>query len=246
MYKISNALVFDDKIDLLLQKEELGLSDITEYKCLKTIHDFFLNNSIPFSVINQIGDSAMDAIEKIKNTPKPDLVVLDLDLNSDGEVDNTDISLLALIIKELNLAFGEFIILIYSSQSESWHQIKQEILDIEPSLNELLTLENVIVFEKLVESNITFNENLSSEIINKKKRYFDRQVIVANKLLSGAWNREIGFILFFFLTLTTLIQLTSDKNNRVLFYLAIIIMLLVAITFVSFNNNIHKDENENS
>jgi len=242
MYKISNALVFDDKINLLVQEEEMPLSDIAEYHNLRTIHEFFLLNAIPYSIISDLAISPSEAIEKIKLVPKPDIVVLDLDLNSSGDIENEDIELLSLILKTLKSQFGEFIILIYSTLSNQWQVVKSELLDLDNSLSDLLITENVIVAGKQENLNTLFSQNLKTEIEIKRVRYFDQQIKYINNTFKAKWNKEITMIFFLIATLMTIIFFAFNGTNKVVFWSAIIIMIIATLAFISINSNNDNDE----
>lgn len=242
MNRISNALVIDDKMDSLFDPESLMTQ--TERQQLKSIHEYFMKNSIPFSVINDLGSSPMDAIQRIKTIPKPDLVVLDLDLNSNGNVDDADIDLLVIILKELSENFGEFIILIYSTLSENWEEVKKEILQKEESLTYLLIDENVIVEEKFLKLNHETNERLTTEIIAKSTRYFG---IIGDKVLSyvnNNWNKEIAIISVFTIGLIFIIQFSFSESNSWLFAFAILIIIVSTLTFIALNLKTKSKEDE--
>lgn len=237
MYNISNALVFDDKVNLLVQKEDVDANDLSEYKNLKTIQTFFLNNSIPFSIIDKISDSAIDAIEKIKNSTKPDLVVLDLDLNSNGEIDDLDVRMLMVILQTLKSHFGDFIVMIYSSEVESWNRVKKEIIELDTSLSDVLAKENVIVFSKTEVADTNFNEGLSVEIIQKEEGYFNRQIISVNNRVKSLWNKEVVVICFFFIMLLSVIKLSAIATNCILYLSAMFIMIAVTLFFIFLKYN---------
>ena len=171
MLKINNALIIDDKINLLTDSPSDDIFRNIEYRSLMNIHNYFLKNSIPVSVINNFSSNPMDAIESISIISRPDIVVMDLDLNSDGIIDDDDINLIGLILNKLFEKFGQFILFIYSSQSDEWEAVSPQLLINYPRLNGVLDLNNTIIFEKYIESTVAIDEKISVEIYNKKETY---------------------------------------------------------------------------
>jgi hypothetical protein len=234
MYKIANALIIDDKVDLTFQNDKDQIEN-REYQSLRSIQKYFLKNSIPFSVINQISQSFLDALEIMKNVPKPDLVVLDLDLDSDGYILDSDRNLIRVILKQLHETFGPFILLIYSSQIEEWSNIKSEILEVEASMEKILANDNVIVMEKFYALDATTSEKLGTEIIQKGQKYFQESLFEMQDFLKSNWNNEVAIVTFFFITFILIIYLSYPRDKSIMFVIASIVILLTSIVFIVSN-----------
>jgi hypothetical protein len=200
---------------------------------LKPIHDFFLKHSIPFNIIEGLDESFANLLTKIKTINKPDLIVLDLDLNSNGEIDNYDIDLIHFIISSLKANYYEFIILIYSSEEDSWDDVKSELLKKDYTLEYLLSNENVIRLQKSPNWNAELTEKLDVEINSKAVNYFTRQIEYINEFMTKTWNKEGFVVLFFLFVATTAIHFTFRKSNTFLFILAISIMVITTLVYVS-------------
>jgi hypothetical protein len=234
MNKIGNALIIDDKIELTYQGNKVHFDD-KEYQSLRSIQNYFLKNSIPFSVINQLSNSILDALELMKGISKPDLVVLDLDLDSDGQILEGDRALIRVILNQLHQDFGTFILLIYSSQIDEWSSIRQEVLESEPSLAKILDAENVIIMEKFFDLDAVKSEKLSAEIIQKRQKYFEESLLQLHIFLKSNWNSEVAIIAFFCIAFIVLVYISRPENKPIMFIVASIVILLTSMTFIASN-----------
>lgn len=236
MLKISNALIIDDKINLITDNQTDNLFVNIEYKSLMNIHNYFLKNSIPVSVINNFSTNPKDAIESISIIPRPDIVVLDLDLNSDDIIDDNDINLIGLILDKLFSQFGQYILFIYSSQIEEWEKIYPQILVDYPSLQAILETENTIIFEKYIESSVAIDEKISVEIYTKKETYFQTALNNIDRVVYKMWNKEVAiFSLFVSGFLFASHHIIRDSDNT-LFIMSLIIILIVSLKFIYSND----------
>lgn len=120
------AMMIDEKIELLNnyssedQIEES--SDKFEYNRLKNLVSYFEKNGIP---LIKIYDTDLDIIKKkIEKTNNVRLLILDLDLNGDGEVLEDDLELVNKIVNYAIDKYSYFFILIFSNQSERWEDVK--------------------------------------------------------------------------------------------------------------------------
>jgi hypothetical protein len=237
MKKVSNALIIDDKINLLVNSpENVNLND-NEYRNLKSIHDFFLKHSIPFNIIDGFESSIELLVNRLQQVTKPDLVVLDLDLNSNGEIDNYDVELLFVIIQTLKLRFYDFIILIYSSQEDAWPDVKGQLLEKDNTLLAILDEKNTILLAKHSNWTQQVAQKLDIEISTKAAVYFNRQIDFINSLYSRAWNKEALVILLLFTTLLVIIHVSFKSSNLVFLISTIVIMIIVSLKFLSENKN---------
>lgn len=233
MKRISNALIIDDKINLLVNSPDQIDPQNREFKNLKSIHDFFLNHSIPINIIDGLQESIDLLIDKIQRITKPDLVVLDLDLNSNGEVDDYDISLLLVIIQTLKSRFYDFIIVIYSSEGDEWPNIKDQLIEKDDSLSSLLNSANTITLGKSSNWSSQLAENLDFQISEKAIGYFKRQINFINGLYRKAWNTEALVMLCFFSTLIIMIHYSFKSSSSFFLFSNIAIMLIVTLKFIS-------------
>lgn len=229
MLKINNALIIDDQITLITDEQNAESINNDAYKSLKNIHDYFLNNSIPVSIINDLGISPLDALNKIQNIPRPDIVVMDLDLNSDGSVGDDDINLIGIFLKKLHDAFGNFILFIYSSQAEEWENIYPQILLEYPILSSVLERENTIVFEKFIQITHSDNENIAVEILNKKDRYFSLMLNNMDDFISKMWNKEVLAIGIISCILCYIVYFSFSNSDKDIFLFSLV--LIIAVTF---------------
>ena len=242
MLKINNALIIDDKINLLTDSPSDDIFRNIEYRSLMNIHNYFLKNSIPVSVINNFSSNPMDAIESISIISRPDIVVMDLDLNSDGIIDDDDINLIGLILNKLFEKFGQFILFIYSSQSDEWEAVSPQLLINYPRLNGVLDLNNTIIFEKYIESTVAIDEKISVEIYNKKETYFRVALNYIDKVVYKMWNKEV-IIFSFFISAFLFVGHKSFKNSDdTLFVMSLIIVLIITIKFIFSNASIAKSD----
>lgn len=228
MDKLSNAIILDDRINLLLNSETEG---DREYGMLKTIHNYFLHNSIPFTVIEGINGPVSELIAKLKSVSKPDLVVLDLDLNSNGIIDDYDKELIKVILVTLKSTFQDFILLIYSSQDESWYEIKSEIIEEELDLQKVLNDDNVFVFKKTITLTPQQEQILTLKLRTLSVKYFDRQLKFINDYFKRTWNKEVLVILFFLLCLSTIIHFSFRSSNTI-YIMVIVSMIITALVYI--------------
>ncbi len=235
MLKINNALIIDDKIDLITESHTDNIFKDIEYRSLMNIHNYFLKHSIPVSVINNFSSNPSEAIESISLIPRPDIVVIDLDLNSDEIIGDDDINMIGLILNKLFLQFRQYILFIYSSQSDEWKKIMPQLIISYPILNDILTSDNTIVLNKFIDSTLLIEEKLSSELQVKKETYFKRQLIFAYKIDKGLWNKEILVILFFVTCLITIINFSFGLRDNFIYIMILIIMAITAVVFIAEN-----------
>jgi len=235
MLKINNALIFDDEVNLITDQQTTITINNSSYKSLINLHNYFLNNSIPISIINDLAISPGDALDKISNLPKPDIVVMDLDLNSDGEVGEDDINLIGLALKKIYENFGDYILFIYSSQSDEWENIMPKILVENEDLANILDINNTIIFEKFIESSVTINERIAVEIEKKKERYFKNMLVKVDNILSGMWNKETKVVCIMTIAVFFVVYFSIPNIDYSLLFFSIIIVILTTYKFILSN-----------
>lgn len=224
-YDILSALIIDDKVEVIDNTSgNVPDRDVSEYKYLREIQNFFTFNNIPLYVLTQIGDQPVEAIDKLKNFPPIDLMILDLDYNNNGDFDEYDKSILLRVLKEAKSSFKTFSIMIYSSigDNDTWNAIKNDIIKDDPSMEDLLSENNVqLVIKGDSEKNEKLFEAVSNSLIERKKASV---LIQLNEQISLTkyWKTEWIFIgLGIFVLLTVL-----------LFYVQIKSILLIVTTYL--------------
>ncbi len=121
------AMIIDDQFDLVYKKNSTKANIAVQQKPLKALKLFFETNYIPFVSITNTTFSS-DVIKTVNNYDNVRLLVLDLDLNNDGEVDeNEDIPLILNILKNAIKRYGYFFLLINSAHSDAWEEIKPKL-----------------------------------------------------------------------------------------------------------------------
>ncbi|ODS36916.1 hypothetical protein BEH94_05880 [Candidatus Altiarchaeales archaeon WOR_SM1_SCG] len=119
--------------EYILKKEKgklnICIDDINtkyEYTNLKRLVDFFETEGIPVMKISDTQNLQFitEYIQKLRNIR---LLILDLDLNGDGNVDLDDEELIRKILEISVKEYGYFFLLINSAHKEKWEEIKENI-----------------------------------------------------------------------------------------------------------------------
>lgn len=124
-----NVLVIDDLFNLAYESNEPeDASRKIQWENFKRLKLLLDNNSLCYSVITETKDikDILSRMEKYRNIR---LLILDLDLNDSGEVDDTDIAMIKKIVLESLDMFGYYYLAINSSYSEKWEDIKKELIE---------------------------------------------------------------------------------------------------------------------
>lgn len=183
------AMVIDDKFSLAYDSDSELPEVIVQQKPLKNLKTFFEDNCIPYVPITNT--SAEHVINKIKNHDNVRLLVLDLDLNDDGDVgEEDDVVLVLNVLTEALKKYGYFFLFINSAHSDKWEElIKPQLLD------KLAVFSNpnnpIRVYDKA-------KEDLSSVIIELQAQNFSLELIyefesTLNKARDKAFNGLIDF-----------------------------------------------------
>ena len=166
-YFPGNIMVIDDKYDLVNHNEPTDPSDRMQYKSLIDIKKFADKNGIPLVSITNT-DDAEDLTKTINLYDNVRLLVLDLDLNNDGNVSPEDDYLtVKLIVRTALEKYGYFILMINSAHSDQWSNIVEEIKkEVNPNLLEKFTY----MFDKMSDESAyhsisKIGDNYSMEII---------------------------------------------------------------------------------
>jgi len=166
-YFPGNIMVIDDKFDLVYHGEPEDPSDRVQYKSLIDVKNFAENNGIPLISITETDDTT-ELQKTINHYNNVRLLVLDLDLNNDGIVSETDDYLtVRLIIRTAVKKYGYFILMINSAHLNEWKNIAKDIReDINSNLFDHLTYTfNKASDENAYDSLKTIESNYSSEMI---------------------------------------------------------------------------------
>lgn len=129
-------MIIDDQFNLVYEEDSDEADIVIQQKPLKILKQFLEDNCIPFVPITDTDPKYV--LNKIINYDNVRLLVLDLDLNDDGEVGEIDdIPLIIQILETALTRYGYFFLLVNSAHSEVWDT------DINPKL-----LVNKSVFSK--------------------------------------------------------------------------------------------------
>lgn len=123
-----NVLVIDDQFNIGYQKNEpADLSEKTQWQNFRRLRHLFDTNGFCYSVITETKDIGF-IISQLKRYQNIRLLVLDLDLDESGEVEESDVFMVKQIVLASLDSFGYYFLAINSSYSEKWDEIKSEML----------------------------------------------------------------------------------------------------------------------
>lgn len=123
-----NILVIDDQFNLVyLENEPEDPNKKLQWENFKRLRMFFDNNGICYSVITET-TSFIDIESRLKKYQNIRLLVLDLDLNNSGDVEEEDELMIKMIVLKSLELFGYFFLAINSSYSTKWIDIRDEII----------------------------------------------------------------------------------------------------------------------
>lgn len=120
-----NALIIDELFELAYMPQITGnpINEVQQ-KSFIELKQFLDNNGIAFSVISTTSDAGL-LKTRINSYSNIRLIILDLDLNDDGEVgEMDDYPVIFLILREALKQFGYFFLLISSAHAEKWQDVK--------------------------------------------------------------------------------------------------------------------------
>lgn len=123
-----NALIIDELFELAYQTPitDNPIHEVQQ-KSFIGLKNFLDNNGITFSAITTTSD-ASELKNRISSYSNIRLIILDLDLNDDGEVGEVDdYPVIFLILREAIKKFGYFFLLINSAHAEKWQDIKNNL-----------------------------------------------------------------------------------------------------------------------
>lgn len=160
-------MVIDDQFSLVYQGEPAEDQQKNQYKALIDVKAFCETNGIPLIAISNTDDAGnlKASIEKYQNVR---MLIIDLDLNNDGNVNPEDDYLTIFLILRTALAkFGYFMLLINSAHADAWENIKAALPD---DINRKLITNLTQVFDKNSDEKVynalkLIGENYSAEII---------------------------------------------------------------------------------
>lgn len=170
-----NVLVIDDQFNIGYQNQEpADPSAKTQWQNFRRLKHLFNHNGFCYSVITDTND-VNAIISQLKKYQNIRLLVLDLDLNESGDVEEDDIEMVKRIILASLEIFGYYFLAINSSYSEKWDEIKVEMVE-ELKMN-----------EKENQTKIHFLSNFCISL-NKTNQEIEEQIL---KLLSDKFSHEL-------------------------------------------------------
>jgi hypothetical protein len=139
-YFPGNIMVIDDQFNLIYGKKPDGVDDSIQYESLMDIQNYATGNGIPLISISKT-DDASELEKHMTSYNNVRLLILDLDLNNDGDVGvEDDYVVINLIINTAIKKYGYFILMIYSAHSDAWENITNTVLkDVNSKLLKNLT-----------------------------------------------------------------------------------------------------------
>lgn len=120
-----NILVIDDQFNLCYKDEPQDVAQKVQRSNFLRLKSLFDNHGYFFSAITDTSDLG-SLLQKMKHYQNVRLLVLDLDLDESGEVEDGDIAMVKAIILHAIKYFGYFFLAINSSYAEKWDDIKKE------------------------------------------------------------------------------------------------------------------------
>jgi len=181
-----SALLIDDRLELierLLKNSETSFEN-AEIEELNNLWNLILSlnrKGIPVTMFSS--NDVNDFENLVKETQNIRLVILDLDIDGDGEVTEADEEVIKNFIRILKKEQGYFFLFIYSGHKEKWEDIKEELEEDQEFVNNM-TL--VFAKEEELENGIVKKiEKLSSlSVIHSFERELNKaRDIVANKFI---------------------------------------------------------------
>lgn len=124
-----NVLVIDDQFNIGYQANEPEeLSGRTQWENFRKLKHLFDENGFCYSVITETTDIEYirRQLQKYQNIR---LLILDLDLDESGEVEETDEEMVKQIIYASLDTFGYYFLAINSSYAEKWDEIREGMLE---------------------------------------------------------------------------------------------------------------------
>lgn len=141
------AMIIDDQFHLIHTEIDNDPNLQVQKDSLIVLKDFLEDNTIPYVVLGKTDDYEL-LESKIKGYDNVRLLILDLDLNDDGNVgEEDDIPLIKKILSDSLEKYGYFFLIINSAHSEAWDNIKNNLE------------ENINVFSKPNSAVSTYNKN---------------------------------------------------------------------------------------
>ncbi|MDJ1483585.1 hypothetical protein QNI16_24010 [Cytophagaceae bacterium YF14B1] len=126
-YFPGNIMIIDDQFDLIYNAVPSETEFQIQYNSLLGIRKFSEDNGIPLIAISDTQDveSLKKKMVAYRNVR---LLIIDLDLNNDGSVNEEDDYLLIYLILETAIEqYGYFLLMINSAHSEAWESIKSKM-----------------------------------------------------------------------------------------------------------------------
>ena len=164
-----SALLIDDRLELiedLLKNSKTSFENVeAEVEELNNLWSLILSlnrEGIPVTMFSS--NNISDFEDLVKKTQNIRLVILDLDIDGDGEVTQADEEVIKSFIRILKKEQGYFFLFIYSGHKEKWEDIKEELEEEQEFINNM-----TLVFDK--------EKSLKDKITNKIKNLSDLSVI---------------------------------------------------------------------
>jgi len=134
-----NVLIIDDQFGLCHHPKPQDAIAQIQYKNFMEIKSCFENHGIQYAVIDKLFDFEA-VLKRISQYQNIRLLILDLDLNETGEVEEDDKALVKKIILSTIKQYGYHFLIINSSYADKWAEIKFELLEElnkEPDVNKI-------------------------------------------------------------------------------------------------------------
>ncbi len=171
-----NILIIDDQFNLgYVETEPEDLSKKVQWENFRRLRNLFNKNGICYAVITETKDIG-EIITRIKSYQNIRLLLLDLDLDESGDVEDVDIQMVKqIVLASLNI-FGYYFLAINSSYSEKWQTIREELLE-ELMEEEMKNHRKIHFLQNFCISLNKSNLEIEDQILNLLSNKFSNELI---------------------------------------------------------------------
>ncbi len=202
-----NVLVIDDRFNIVYDKEPTDELDRVQYKSFVDIRTVCESNGIPLISITETTDVEY-VLKRISLYSNVRLLILDLDLNNSGDIEEDDVYLIQKIILKATACFGYFLLLINSSFAEKWEEIKTQF-------DESIRAQKII--SNLSDSYNKKDKNLDEKILSLLTKKYSIEIISQFEVgLNNAKDMVLGNFIDFSMSTweNVMFNLKSDFDSK--------------------------------
>lgn len=241
-----NVLIIDDQFNLGYQNEEPEHFALKQqwqnFRRLKNLLD---NNGFCYSVITETKEigSIMAQLKKYQNIR---LLILDLDLDESGEVEEADILMVKQIVLGSLEIFGYYFLAINSSYSSKWEEIKNEMI-LELKEDEILNQRKIHFLSNFCISLDKSNIDIESQILDLLSNKFSHELITQfecylNKARDNALSPFLDFTTETWEHLYKILREDMDSREHVNFTLNSLLFGLLKQQMIDSNYTVPQEK----